>query len=165
MEYEAGDKVVIPGCGVGDVRGVMGFPLEGETVETYEIEMRGDLGRVWIPLDRVAEQRVRPVMDPERIEETWTIIAEQEAPKRRQHWNQRRRRYTEMLMSNHIRSVAALLGELSAVREEKTLSFTEKRMFRRAWKLLTAEVAAAREVSPEEASEELADIIEAPNQL
>jgi CarD family transcriptional regulator len=167
MTYENGDKVVVPGCGVGSVRDIARLQIGGQDIDTLEIGLKSQDGRVWIPLSRLDEHGIRPVMPKSRIAEVLSIIAEQEAPKRRSHWNQRRRRYTEMLDSCLPESIAALIGELSAVRarKDKGLSFTEKRMLRRAWRLLSAEVAATRGVPREQVVEEIAQIVAPPTQV
>lgn len=164
MEYQNGDKVVVPGCGVGRVSSKTMVPVGGQSIETIEIHLRNQDGRVWIPLDRLLDQGIRPVMSPTRFKELKEIIRAEEPPKRRRHWNQRRRRYTDMLDSGQPSSIAKLIGELSAVRSQKKkgLSFTEKRMLRKAWRLLTAEVAMARGVPREQVIAELSQIVEAP---
>lgn len=146
MQVRVGDNVVVPGCGVGLVEAVESMDLSGTGNEEqlYRISFENsDERRMWVPVDRVAEQNLRPVMSAELVEQTWEVIRSQEAPDARATWNRRQRRYSEMLMSNSPRSLAELLGELAAVRSEKPLSFTEKRMFRQVWDLLVGEITAS----------------------
>ena len=95
------------------------------------------------------------VTPDELVEQTWEVIRSQEAPDARATWNRRQRRYSEMLMSNSPRALAELLGELAAVRSEKPLSFTEKRMFRQVWDLLVGEISASTGDSREVVEERL----------
>jgi RNA polymerase-interacting CarD/CdnL/TRCF family regulator len=146
MQVRVGDSVVVPGCGVGMVEAVESMDLAGTGApeQLYKITFEdGDQRKMWVPVDRVAEQNLRPVMSAELVEQTWEVIKAQEAPDARATWNRRQRRYSEMLMSNSPRALAELLGELAAVRSEKPLSFTEKRMFRQVWDLLVGEIAAS----------------------
>lgn len=147
MKVQVGDQVVFPRCGVGEIEALVTMPVGGEDVELYQIMLDNDKGRVWVPKDRIADQGLRPVMAAKRVKMVLRILAEQEAPERRRQWNQRQRRYTEMLTSNEPTSLARLVGELAAVRAQKSLSFTEKRMFREAWALLVSELAAAASVT------------------
>lgn len=150
MELAVGDLVVLPGCGVGEVEGIEKMTLEDTHSTLVRIELAQDRGRYWVPLERVAEQGVRRVVEKKRVGSLLERIEEFDAPERRGRWNQRQRRYTEMIMSNRPRALAELVGELADVRSEKTLSFTEKRMFERAMNLLVGELAAAAGVSDEE---------------
>lgn len=150
MKVKVGDQVVFPRCGVGEVEALVTMPVGDEQVELYQISLDNDKGRVWVPKDRLADQGLRPVMAKKRIKKVLQILSEQEAPERRKQWNQRQRRYTEMLTANEPTSLARLVGELAAVRAQKSLSFTEKRMFREAWALLVSELAAAADVPKEE---------------
>jgi RNA polymerase-interacting CarD/CdnL/TRCF family regulator len=146
MQVRVGDSVVVPGCGVGLVEAVESMDLAGtgNPEQLYRIVFEDtDQRRMWVPVDRVAEQNLRPVMTAALVEQTWEVIKTQEAPDSRATWNRRQRRYSEMLMSNSPRSLAELLGELAAVRSEKPLSFTEKRMFRQVWDLLVGEITAS----------------------
>lgn len=156
MHFGVGDDVVMPGCGVGRVEAIETKDLgEGGRVELMRISLVAKEARVWIPLHRVSEQRVRAVIDPARIDATIALIEDQEAPTKRRNWNQRRRRYDEMLHSNSPSMLAKLLGELAAVREGKALSFTEKKLFREVWDLLETEFALALGVEREVIAERL----------
>ena len=113
MQVRVGDNVVVPGCGVGLVEAVESMDLSGTGNEEqlYRISFENsDERRMWVPVDRVAEQNLRPVMSAELVEQTWEVIRSQEAPDARATWNRRQRRYSEMLMSNSPRSLAELLG-------------------------------------------------------
>jgi len=146
MQVNIGESIVVPGCGVGTVEAVESMDLTGTGTpeDLYRISFEdGDQRKMWVPVSRVAEQNLRPVMSAELVEQTWEVIRSQEAPDARATWNRRQRRYSEMLMSNSPRALAELLGELAAVRSEKPLSFTEKRMFRQVWDLLVGEISAS----------------------
>jgi len=147
LEYRQGENVVIPGCGVGRISAIETMEVEGERVQFYRIDLGEKFGLMWVPTLHVEDRGVRPVMSAEQAERTWEVIIQQEMPDVRAPWNRRQRRYTEMIMSNSPQSLAEVLGELSAVRRTKVLSFTEKKMFLQVWELLVAELAAAMGVA------------------
>lgn len=142
MEYQVGERVVVPNCGVGRIEGIEKMDVGGSQVDLYRIDL-GAAGRIWVPLGRMVAEGIRPVMGREALEETWEIVASQEVPDHREHWNRRRRRYTEMLMSNEPQAVARVVGELGAVDAEKRLPFAERQLYERARNLLVDEIAAA----------------------
>ena len=162
MQVTVGESIVVPGCGVGTVEAVESMDLSGSGTpeQLYKITFEdGDQRKMWVPVDRVAEQNLRPVMSAELVEQTWEVIRSQEAPDARATWNRRQRRYSEMLMSNSPRALAELLGELAAVRSEKPLSFTEKRMFRQVWDLLVGEISASTGDSREVVEERMEKVV------
>ncbi len=160
--FHIGQKLVLPGLGVARVEARDSMEVEGQIVETMRLRLLSNDSLMWLPVDRIDDQGLRPVMSPDRAEKTLEIAATQEAPKRRAHWNQRRRRYEEQLMSNRPRELAKLLGELAAVRARKSLTMTEKHMFRKVRALLSEEVAAALDESRERVEERLERRLPAP---
>jgi CarD family transcriptional regulator len=137
--------VVVPGLGVGTLVSIDEIPVDGESLKAYRVELTDGQGRIWVPLERTGTVGIRPVMSSDLAEQTFEVISAQTAPKKRAHWNQRRRRYEELLSSDKPREVAALIGELAAVQrvKESPLSFSEKRLMERATEMLVGEVAAA----------------------
>ncbi|MCB9743712.1 MAG: hypothetical protein H6740_14020 [Alphaproteobacteria bacterium] len=141
---------MIPGCGVGRIDAVESMDVGGDAVQLYRITLEKDQARMWIPTHRAEAEGLRPVMSADRVKQTWEVISSREAPEKRANWNRRQRRYNEMLMSNKPLEMAEVLGELAAVRETKSLSFGERRIFERVRELLVGEIAAARGESREE---------------
>ena len=145
MEFEAGQDIVVPGLGVGFLSRVEEIPVDDASQRAYRIEFGEGKGRIWVPVDRSGELGLRNVMAEDIAKRTFEVVKSQKAPKKRQHWNRRRRRYEEMLSSAKPKDLAALIGELAAVRAKKDgpLSFGERRLLERATDLLTTEVASA----------------------
>lgn len=147
---KVGEIVVLPGCGVGAIEARVNMEVEGQDVDLMRIALSGSGDTVWIPANRLVDQGVRPVMDPSLIDRVMDTLSSQSAPTQRKQWNQRQRRYAQLLMSNQPVMLAQLVGELGAVDADKALSFTEKRMYRQAWDLLLGELAASAGVSLED---------------
>jgi len=143
VNIEVGERVVVPGFGVGVVEAVEKMEVETTPVELYRIGFGEDGGHMWIPLDRMGAEGVRGVMSEERVASTWETIESTVAPEERANWNRRQRRYNEALMSNQPKELAALIGELGAVQARKPLSFGERKIFDKARSLLVAEIVAA----------------------
>lgn len=136
-----GDKLVVPACDVGEVVAIETLTFEGQSAEFYRIELAQGASS-WVPLGGLIPQGIRKVMSKERAAEVLEIIGQQTAPAKRANWNQRRRRYQEMLLGNAPAEVAALLGELGAVRTAKgRLSFSERQLFDKVLGLLASELA------------------------
>lgn len=132
--FQPAEQVVVPGLGLGTISRIESIPLEGSELRAYCVEIAGEEGRMWVPLNRAGEAGLRRPMSAEVAEEAIEIAAKQEAPHKRAHWNRRQRRYQEWLSSDNPHDVARLVGELASVRQVKKspLSFGERRLFEKA---------------------------------
>lgn len=138
-----GDKLVVPACDVGEVMAIETLPIAGDERTFYRIEFP-EGGQSWVPLGTLPEKRIRKVMSRENALEALVVMAAQEAPEKRANWNQRKRRYQEMVMDNSPKLLATLLGELAAVRRTKgTLSFSENKVFEQVRGMLKREMSLA----------------------
>jgi len=150
LELSIGDTVVVPALGVGIVDANETVDVGEHSVKAYRIHLGEDAGNVWIPEGQMGVHGLREPVAEEHLERVWDSMTSQKAPKKRANWNRRRKRYDEMLASGEPRKVAALVGELAAVRNQKrtkkqTLSFGERLLLEKAQKLLAQEVAATRD--------------------
>ena len=160
MDIEVGANVVVPGCGVGEIMAIETMDLgEGDQAMVRIALGEREDGRMWVPVDRLVAEGIRSVMPKDRVKETWKAIEETVAPKKRDNWNRRQRRYNEQLMSNEPKQMGELLGELASVRREKPLSFGERRLFEKVEALLIDELAAAMGKEREVVEKKMAKLI------
>jgi len=155
MEFRVGDPVVAPGCGVGRIDGIETMDMGDAEVELFRIAFGDDGTKMWVPTNQVAAKGLRPIMDPSRVPDIWHTIDNQELPDQRATWNLRYRRYNDMMMSNHPKALAEVLGELLSLTKEKKLSFGEKRLLDKVRTLLVGELAAASNVDKSQVEAEI----------
>lgn len=144
MKFEIGDVVVMPGTGVGRIEDIVNVDVGSEDVEMYKIALETDEMSVWVPIHREVVD-IRPPLDAQSVDRVLEVIRETTAPAKRANWNRRQRRYRELLTSPDPLGMAELLGELASVKQDKALSFGERRLFDKAKKLMEAELQAAAE--------------------
>lgn len=166
MELSVGDVVVVPALGPGVVEAHESVDIGQHSVDAWRIELGGSRGTMYVPNNARGAEGLRAPMSAEVVPGIWKTISRQAAPKHRRNWNQRRRRYEQMLHSNSPTSLAELLGELARVRARKAhknqrLSFGERRMLERARDLLAREVAISSGRPQEAVEARLDDVIEA----
>ncbi len=138
-----GDKVVIPALNVGVVEAIETMTVGGVSGRFFRILLPSGM-RNWLPEGRLAEKGVRRIMSRDTAEELFEVVAEKDAPAKRDNWNRRQQRYQQTLLDNRPRGLAALLDELAAVQEQKgPLSPREGEIFRRVHRLLVAELSQA----------------------
>lgn len=158
MRFEVGDDVVVSGCGVGSVDAIEVVAVEGPATEMYRISFADSGFRTWIPTDR-AEQ-ARPVMSGDEAEAALEAIVSPPAHEPQANWRRRHLRYQQIVRENDPQALAALLGEIAAIRSERLLSFQERRLFERLKQLVLPEIAAARGVAPDRIAEALAPVLD-----
>ena len=150
LEFQVGETVILPGCGVGILSGREAMELEGiGRIDAYRVELGGDAGTTWIPVMMTTPDRMRPVMAPEAVAAAWETLNRQEAPDERASWPLRKRRYKALLTSGTPTDLASLAGELAAVRAIKALPDGEQTILEKARRLLVDEIAAATGVATE----------------
>ena len=155
MQFDVGESVVVPGWGVGEIAGLEEVDVGEADVKMVRIDIGEEKKRMWVPEGRMHAECVRGVMKPSQVKETLSLIKNGTAPEKRATWNRRQRRYMEMVSTNTPQSLGELMGELSAVRRRKRLSFTERRMFDRVHDQLSAEMACALDCPVDEAAAKL----------
>jgi len=160
MELSIGDMVVVPSLGVGVVEDKGSLDLGDTRVPAWKIDLGPEDGTYWLPENRVGQEGLRPPVDAERIDRLWKTMTSEKAPDKRAHWNQRRRRYDEMLASNEPIQLAKLIGELVAVKKAKrdkkqVLSFTERRLLEKVREMMVRELAATTGRGEEEVASEM----------
>jgi RNA polymerase-interacting CarD/CdnL/TRCF family regulator len=164
MELSVGDVVVIPALGPGVVEAHETVPVGPGSIWVWRVELGEDRGTVFIPDNSRGAEGLRPPMSESRVTRLWQAIARQTAPTHRRNWNQRRRRYEQLLHSNSPADIATLIGELSRVAQQKRkknqrLSFGERRMLEQGRDLLAREVAIATSTPKSDVLQQMDDAV------
>lgn len=158
MQFETGEQAVYPGCGVGTIEAIQRLE-EDDSSRMYVIAFPDNKTRVWVPLSNASELGLRPLMSKTKLDKALSTISRQDAPPKRQTWNRRFKRYSELLQTNDPESIGEVIGELAAIRNQKTLSFGERRIYRKAEKLFVREGALVRDTDEETFSSELETVL------
>ena len=146
--FAEGDLVVYPNHGAGYVSGVEEKTVLGESRRYYVVYVPEGGLTLNIPAD--SETGLRPCADQEGVAEALEILrgAAEELPA---HWNHRLKYNQEKLRSGEISRVAEVVRDLSDYSGEHGLSTGERNLLGKARRILTSEVAMARDIDVEEA--------------
>ena len=158
MAFEVGDKCVVPALGVGVIRDIKGLNLEGTTYQVYEIKILDNGATYTTPVDQADANGIREVIPQAAVDRDYEILRDRDTPTDKQTWNRRYREYMEKIKTGDPLEVAAVLRDLALLRQQKTLSFGERKMFDQAHGLIVQELAVARDVDEESVKEEIEDI-------
>ncbi len=148
MDFQLGDKVVYPNHGVGIVEQISQRNLTGQTQMFYLLKLSSNGLKVMVPMNNVASVGLRHVTKNREIDTILTYLQKGRC-KAPQDWKGRFKENSEKMRSGSLQNVAEVFKSLVMLSQAKPLSFREKRMLDRAWKLLVDEVAIAKGLSKE----------------
>jgi len=154
MDFNLGDKVVYPNHGVGIVEQISQRNLTGQNQMFYLLKLSSNGLRVMVPMSNVESVGLRRVTKNREIEIIMEYLQKGRC-KTPQDWKGRFKENSEKMRSGSLKSVAEVFKSLVIQSKAKPLSFREKKMLDRSWKLLVDEVAVARGRSKEAVEGEL----------
>lgn len=155
MSFVVGEKVVVPTLGVGVVKELEKLSISGAIYEFYVIKVLENGSTYKVPVDKIAENKIRNVMTLDTIDQVYEILRDRDTPADKQTWNRRYREYMNKIKTGNPIEIARVLRDLAILRAEKTLSFGERKMYDQAHSLIVQEIAVARDVDEEQVKNEL----------
>jgi CarD family transcriptional regulator len=152
-----GALAVYPGHGVARIEEFGTKEICGQTCEFLVLRMQSGSSRIWIPLQKIGEVGLRPLVARDDARKIWSILRTRPRGRsgRSQTWIRQFREFQERIKTESIFGVAEVLRDLMLLQREKELSFGEHRVLDSARTLVAEELAAVEE---REVSEVLAEI-------
>jgi CarD family transcriptional regulator len=139
MRFELGDKVIYPNQGISVVESIES--TNGAAGPSfYRLRLLAKSTLVMVPIDKVDEVGLRPIMTETDVEEVLDVL-ENGAVDEQINWKTRYKDNSDRMKNGSPVEVAGVLKGLFYLSERKTLSFREKRMLDRAHQLTVTEVA------------------------
>lgn len=145
--FDVGDMAVYPAHGVGKI----------EAIETREV---GDLQQVFyvirimdtnmvimIPTKSSDHVGLRAIIDSDEVDNVYSILQKKGEGIASKPWNQRYREYMEKIKTGSIYEIAEVLRDLYILKEDKTLSFGERKMMDTAQNLIIKEISIADQIN------------------
>lgn len=149
--FTLGDKAFYPAHGVGVIEGIESRRISGVDESYYVLRIIDSGMKVTVPRSRVSDIGLRPLVSSEKAEEVFLILTRKEADSKVLRttlpWNRRQRDYNAKLKTGSIFDLAEILKELSALQNQKPLSFGEKKLMETVRKLITKELACCQNCS------------------
>jgi len=160
--FRVGDKAVYPAQGVAEVLGIESREVSGNQQTFYMLRLIDSDDRIMIPLSKAISVGLRQVISADDVPQVMGLLKSRPARASRQNWNRRYRGYLEKLKTGSVFDVAEVLRDLYLLRNEKPLSFGEKRLLDQARELLVRELTVATDGSLSEVQGELESIFPPP---
>lgn len=143
IEFEVGQKVVYPGHGVGQIQTIETKEIAGTSISFYMIRILESDVTVMVPLNKVDNVGLRPTASEGEVKQVYGMLKDKKVVVEQTTWNRRYREYMEKIKTGSVFEICEVLRDLCVIREEKILSFGERKMLELAKGLLVKELAIA----------------------
>jgi len=143
--FKVGDLAVYPAHGVGRIESVESRKISGENQDFYIMKILENEMIIMIPVDKVSSVGLRDIIDVGEVAKVYDIMKKRDIPADNQTWNRRYREYMEKIKTGSVYEVAEVLRDLYLLKEEKDLSFGERKLLDTAQSLLLKELSIAKE--------------------
>ncbi len=149
--FEIGDVVVYPIHGVARVLDIKKERIGDSDQLCYILETEINKANtvIKLPVDKVASNRVRKIVDETEVPRVIEILKIRTKADS-QTWNKRLREYQEKMRNGSIFQAAEVFRDLSLLKESKDLSYGERRLFDQARNLLIKELSIAKRTDERE---------------
>lgn len=141
--FKIGDLAVYPAQGVGIIEAIEDREILGSKQVFYVMKILGNNMRIMIPLSSAKQVGLREVISEKEIPKIYDILKEKDVIIDKQTWNKRYRDYLEKIKTGSVFEVARVLRDLCILKNDKDLSFGERKMMDTAKNLLIKEISVA----------------------
>lgn len=158
FDFEAGDYVVYPAHGVGQIDGIETTVIGGMKVSLYAITFEKDRMRLKIPVFKAKSSGLRKLSSANRLKDAMKTL-QGRARIRRTMWSRRAQEYELKINSGDPVAIAEVLRDLKRSNDDTEQSYSERQIYQSALQRLAREVAAVQQITEIQATEKLETIL------
>jgi CarD family transcriptional regulator len=158
LDFTAGDFVVYPAHGVGQVEGVEVQTIAGMQITLYTICFEKDRMRLKLPVTKVKASGLRKLSSKDRLKDALATL-QGRSQTRRIMWSRRAQEYEAKINSGDPVSIAEVLRDLRKDTDQSEQSYSERQIYQAALERLAREVAAIEKIDEKKAAEKLEAVL------
>jgi CarD family transcriptional regulator len=158
LDFVAGDFVVYPAHGVGQVEGVEVQTIAGMPITLYTICFEKDRMRLKLPVTKVKASGLRKLSSKDRLKDALATL-QGRSQVRRIMWSRRAQEYEAKINSGDPVSIAEVLRDLKKAGDQGEQSYSERQIYQAALARLAREVAAIEKIDEKKAAEKLEAVL------
>lgn len=158
LDFVAGDFVVYPAHGVGQVEGVEVQTIAGISITLYTICFEKDRMRLKLPVTKVKASGLRKLSSKDRLKDALATL-QGRSQVRRIMWSRRAQEYEAKINSGDPVSIAEVLRDLKKAGDQGEQSYSERQIYQAALARLAREVAAIEKIDEKKAAEKLEAVL------
>lgn len=153
--FKKGDLAVYPAHGVGIIETIESQEISGCRQDFYIIRILDNNMKIMVPTQNVENVGLREIIGHKEVSKLYTILKKRDIVIDNQTWNRRYREYMDKIKTGSVFEVAEVYRDLLMLKEEKDLSFGERKMLDTARTLLVKEISLAKKVAEEQIENDL----------
>jgi len=158
--FKVGDCAYYPAQGVGVVESIETREFSGQKHNFYILRIIDNDMTIMVPVHNASQVGLRTLISKEKVATIYDVLGEkQQAAQAMASWSRRQREYNEKIKTGNPLEVAEVLRELYLIREDKELSYGEKKVLDLARRLLVKELALAEGVGEETVTRRLETLV------
>ena len=156
--FNVGDMAVYPAHGVGKIESIEQRTVGELEQAFYVMRILDSNMTIMIPTSSSNSVGLRTIISSKDVKKVYDILNNKDVAIESQPWNQRYRAYMEKIKTGSVYEIAAVLRDLFMLREDKDLSFGERKMMDTAKNLLVKEIALAKDLEEGKVEEHIEQI-------
>ena len=153
--FKEGDLAVYPAHGVGIIETIESKEISGCRQDFYTIRILDNNMKIMVPTQNVDNVGLREIIGQKEIPKLYSILKKRDVVIDNQTWNRRYREYMDKIKTGSVFEVAEVYRDLLMLKEEKDLSFGERKMLDTARSLLVKEISLAKDVEEKQIEKDL----------
>ena len=151
--FEIGDYAVCPGHGVGQIVDMEVKEIGDQTLSFYMVKIIANGMTVMVPTN--SKDGIRKLVSSDEINEVYKLLQDHDVKIDNSTWNRRYRDYMEKVKTGSLVEIADVLRSLYLLKNQKNLSFGEKKMLEQCRDLIVQEFAITGEEPKTEIEEKI----------
>jgi len=156
--FSTGDMAVYPAHGVGVIKAIETKSIGGVDQSFYVMKILDNDMTIMIPTSNTKGVGLRAIISGDEVTKVIGILKERDIKVNSQTWNRRYRDYMEKIKTGSVFEVAIVLRDLYLLKDDKELSYGERKMMDTAKSLLVKEISLARDTNEDEVTSQIEQI-------
>ena len=154
--FKVGDMAVYPAHGVGVIERIENREFSGCQEDFYVMRILETKMIIMIPSSNAANVGLRQIIDQDEVSKIFSILKKRDiSVDGNQTWNRRYRDYMDKIKSGSVFEVAEVYRDLTTIKQDKELSFGERKMLDTARSLLVKEISLAKNMKEEDVERDI----------
>ena len=153
--FKKGDLAVYPAHGVGIIETIESKEISGYCQDFFVIRILENNMKIMVPTKNADNVGLRELIGRNEVPKLYSILKKRDVVIDNQTWNRRYREYMEKIKTGSVFEVAEVYRDLLILKEEKDLSFGERKMLDTARTLLVKEISLAKDVAEKQIENDL----------
>lgn len=154
--FKVGDMAVYPAHGVGIIERIENREVSGCQEDFYVMRILENNMIIMIPSSNAANIGLRQIINQNEVSKIFSILKRRDTSVNgNQTWNRRYRDYMDKIKSGSVFEVAEVYRDLTTIKQDKELSFGERKMLDTARSLLVKEISLAKNMKEEDVERDI----------